>query len=70
MKITTIGLDIAKAVFHLFAVSKTGRLVKKKQFKRQQVNGRQGRHPLCTWLWALLSSGKAIHHTPGPGRQG
>lgn len=37
MKITTIGLDIAKTVFHLFAVSKTGRLVKKKQLKRKQV---------------------------------
>lgn len=37
MKITTIGLDIAKTVFHLFAVSKTGHLVKKKQLKRKQV---------------------------------
>jgi len=37
MKITTIGLDIAKSVFHLFAMSKTGRLVKKKQLKRSQV---------------------------------
>lgn len=37
MKITTIGLDIAKSVFHLFAMSKTGRLVKKKQLKRNQV---------------------------------
>jgi len=37
MKIATIGLDIAKAIFHLFAVNKTGRLVKKKQLKRGQV---------------------------------
>ena len=37
MKITTIGLDIAKSVFHLFAMSKTGRLVKKKQLKRHLV---------------------------------
>lgn len=37
MKITTIGLDIAKTVFHLFAVSQTGQLVKKKQLKRKQV---------------------------------
>ena len=37
MKITTIGLDIAKSVFHLFAVNQTGRLVKKKQLKRKQV---------------------------------
>jgi len=37
MKITTIGLDIAKSVFHLVAVNKMGRLVKKKQLKRKQV---------------------------------
>lgn len=37
MNITTIGLDIAKSVFHLFAVNKAGRLVKKKQLKRAQV---------------------------------
>ena len=37
MKITTIGLDIAKSVFHLFAVNQTGRFVKKKQLKRKQV---------------------------------
>ncbi len=37
MKITTIGLDIAKSVFHLFAVNKMGRFVKKKQLKRRQV---------------------------------
>ncbi len=37
MKITTIGLDIAKSVFHLYAVNKMGRYVKKKQLKRQQL---------------------------------
>ena len=37
MEITTIGLDIAKSIFHLFAVNKMGRLVKKKQLKRKQV---------------------------------
>ena len=37
MKITTIGLDIAKSVFHLYAVNQLGRLVKKKQLKRKQV---------------------------------
>jgi transposase len=36
-KITTIGLDIAKSVFHLYAVSDMGRYVKKKQLKRKQV---------------------------------
>ena len=37
MKITTIGLDIAKSVFHLFAVNRVGRMVKKKQLKRKAV---------------------------------
>lgn len=37
MKITTIGLDIAKNIFHLFAVNKMGKFVKKKQLKRSQL---------------------------------
>jgi transposase len=37
MKITTIGLDCAKTVFHLVAVNPVGRLVQKKQLKRHQV---------------------------------
>jgi transposase len=37
MKITTIGIDIAKTVFHLYAVNKMGRYVKKKQLKRHQL---------------------------------
>jgi len=37
MKITTIGLDIAKSIFHLFAVNQMGRFEKKKQLKRKQV---------------------------------
>ena len=37
MKITTIGLDIAKSIFHLYAVNALGRFVKKKQLKRKQV---------------------------------
>jgi transposase len=37
MKITTIGIDIAKSVFHVFAVNKMGTLVKKKQLKRKEL---------------------------------
>ncbi len=37
MKITTIGLDIAKSVFHVFAVTQRGCFVKKKALKRKQV---------------------------------
>jgi len=37
MKITTIGLDIAKSVFHFYVVNQKGRFVKKKQLKRKQL---------------------------------
>ena len=37
MNITTIGLDIAKSVFHLFNITKTGRFIGKNQLKRNQV---------------------------------
>lgn len=37
MKITTIGIDIAKTVFHLFAMNGVGSLIKKKQLKRHQL---------------------------------
>ena len=37
MKITTIGFDIAKSVFHLYAVNKLGQFVKKEQLKRKQI---------------------------------
>lgn len=37
MNITTIGLDIAKSIFHLYAVNQVGRFIKKKQLKRHQL---------------------------------
>ncbi|GAW94918.1 IS110 family transposase [Colwellia marinimaniae] len=37
MKITTVGLDIAKSIFHSFAINHTGRLVIKEQLKRKQL---------------------------------
>jgi transposase len=37
MKITTIGLDIAKSVFHFYAVNAVGKLVKRQQLKRKEV---------------------------------
>lgn len=48
MKITTIGLDIAKSVFHLFAVNEMGRFVKKKQLKRKQVLAYMAKIEPCT----------------------
>ncbi len=37
MNITTIGLDIAKRVFHVVCCNQQGRLIKKKMLKRAQV---------------------------------
>lgn len=37
MNTTTIGLDIAKSIFHLYAVNQAGRFIKKKQLKRHQL---------------------------------
>jgi len=37
MKITTVGLDIEKSIFHTYAINHTGRLIKKKQLKRKQL---------------------------------
>ena len=37
MKITTIGLDIAKSVFHFVGVNKAGKLVRKKMIKRNDL---------------------------------
>lgn len=48
MKITTIGLDIAKAVFHFFAVNHRGAFIKKKQLKRHQVLAYTAKLECCT----------------------
>ena len=37
MKITTVGIDLAKHVFQIHAVDKHGRVVVKKQIKRDQI---------------------------------
>ncbi|MCD6027819.1 MAG: Mobile element protein [Solimicrobium sp.] len=37
MKITTIGIDLAKHVFQLHGVDETGKTVLKKQVKRDQT---------------------------------
>uniref|UniRef100_UPI0013588D47 IS110 family transposase n=2 Tax=Shewanella litoralis TaxID=2282700 RepID=UPI0013588D47 len=37
MKITTIGLDISKTIFHMFAVNQAGKLVKKRAIKRADL---------------------------------
>ena len=57
MKMTTIGFDIAKSVFHLYAVNRMGRLVKKQQLKRKQVLSYMARLEPC--LIALEACGGA-----------
>lgn len=37
MKITTVGIDIAKSVFHVVAMNDRGTVVKKKQLKRKEL---------------------------------
>jgi transposase len=59
MKITTIGLDIAKSVFHFFAVNQMGRYVKKKQLKRAQLLSYFARLEPC--LVAMEACGGANH---------
>ena len=47
MNITTIGLDIAKRVFHVVSCNQQGRLIKKKMLKRAQVHLYFQNHPTC-----------------------
>ena len=63
MKITTIGLDIAKSVFHLFAVNKMGKLVKKKQLKRRQLLAYMANLEPCLivmWCMQVLQEQKPV----------
>ncbi len=47
MKTTTIGLDIAKRVFHVVCCNQQGRLIKKKMLKRAQVYSYFQNHQPC-----------------------
>lgn len=38
MKISVVGFDIAKSVFHLYAVNQMGKLVRKKMLKCQKLS--------------------------------
>lgn len=55
MKITTIGLDIAKTVFHFVAVNQVGRLINKKQLKRKQVLAYTAKLDPCTIVMEACS---------------
>lgn len=71
MKITTIGLDIAKAVFHFVAVNQVGRFINKKQLKRKHVLAYTAKLDPCTivmeacggahyWARAFVSQGHQV----------
>ena len=47
MKITTVGIDLAKSVFQVHGVDERSKTVLKKQLKRQQVLGFFSNLPLC-----------------------
>jgi transposase len=47
MKITTIGLDIAKRFFHIVCCNEQGRLIKKRMLKRTQVLAYFQNQPKC-----------------------
>jgi len=47
MKITTIGLDIAKRFFHVVCCNEQGRLIKKRMLKRTQVLAYFQNQPKC-----------------------
>ena len=59
MNITTIGIDIAKSVFHLYAVNKAGRLVLKKVIKRHLLLSTIAKLGPCTI--AIEACGSANH---------
>lgn len=46
-KVTTIGLDLAKNVFHIVGCNERGKVVGKKMLKRAQMLSYFANHPLC-----------------------
>ncbi|HUA24849.1 MAG TPA: IS110 family transposase, partial [Steroidobacteraceae bacterium] len=59
MKITTVGIDLAKNVFQVHGVDEHGKTVLKKQLKRHQVLGFFSNMPLC--LIGMEACGGAHH---------
>lgn len=71
MKITTIGFDIAKTIFHLFAVDPQGRYIQKRQLRRNQVLAYMAKLPPCLivmeacggahyWARAFMAQGHQV----------
>ncbi len=75
MKITTIGLDIAKSIFHVVCCNQQGQLIKKKMLKRTQVLAYFYSTPSCLvamescatshyWARAIRKSGHQVKLLP------
>jgi transposase len=47
MKITTIGIDLAKNVFQIHGVDQRGKVIVRKRLRRQQVLTHFAQHPPC-----------------------
>jgi transposase len=59
MKITTVGIDLAKSVFQLHAVDERGRAVLRKQLRRDQMTAFFANLPPC--LIGMEACGSAHH---------
>jgi transposase len=59
MKITTVGIDLAKNVFQVHGVNEHGKVVLKKQLRRDQVPEFFAKLPAC--LIGLEACGSAHH---------
>ena len=59
MQVTTIGLDLAKNVFQVHGVSEHGKVVVRKQLRRDQVAAFFGNLPAC--LVGMEACGSAHH---------
>ena len=71
MKITTIGIDLAKSVFQVHGVDSRGHIVVRKQLRREQVATFFANLPACLvgmeacgsahhWAWKLQGFGHAV----------
>ena len=63
MKVTTIGIDLAKDVFGLHGVDGQGRVAFKKRLVRSRLLEYMSQLPPCWWAWK-----PAAAHTTGPAR--
>jgi len=59
MSTTMIGLDTAKAVFHVYGVDEQGRAEVRRTLRRREVIGFFEAQPACT---AVLEACGAAHH--------